>query len=29
MEKEAKRVEMELHEITLAGGVITAAHETN
>jgi hypothetical protein len=29
MEKEAERVEMQLHETTLAGGVITTAHETN
>ena len=29
MEEEAERVEMQLHETTLAGGVITAAHETD
>jgi hypothetical protein len=28
MEEEAERVETQLHETTLAGGVITAAHET-
>ena len=27
MEEEAKRVEMQLRETTLAGGVITATHE--
>ena len=29
MEEEAERVETQLHETTLAGGVITAAHETD
>jgi hypothetical protein len=29
MEEEAERVETQLHEATLAGGVITAAHETD
>jgi hypothetical protein len=29
MEEEAKRVEMQLRETTLAGGVITATHETD
>ena len=29
MEEEAERVEMQLHETTLAGGVITAAYETD
>jgi len=29
MEEEAERVEMQLRETTLAGGVITAAHETD
>ena len=29
MEEEAERVEMQLHQTTLAGGVITAAHETD
>jgi hypothetical protein len=29
MEEEAERVEMQLHETTLAGGVITAAQETD
>ena len=28
MEEEAERVETQLHETTLAGGVITAVHET-
>ena len=29
MEEEAEQVEMQLHETTLAGGVITAAYETD
>ena len=29
MEEEAERVETQLHETTLAGGVVTAAHETD
>ena len=29
MEEEAERVETQLHETTLAGGVITAVHETD
>lgn len=29
MEEEAERVETQLHETTLPGGVITAAHETD
>ena len=29
MEEEAERVETQLHETTLAGGIITAAHETD
>jgi hypothetical protein len=29
MEEEAERVETQLHETTLAGGVITTAHETD
>jgi hypothetical protein len=29
MEEEAERVETQLHETTLAGGAITAAHETD
>ena len=29
MEEEAEQVEMQLHETTLAGGVITAAHDTD
>jgi hypothetical protein len=29
MEEEAERVEAQRHETTLAGGVITAAHETD
>ena len=29
MEEEAEQVEMQLHETTLAGGVITAARETD
>ena len=29
MEDEAEQVEMQLHETTLAGGVITAAYETD
>ena len=29
MEEEAERVEMQLRETTLAGGVIAAAHETD
>ena len=29
MGEEAERVETQLHETTLAGGVITAAHETD
>jgi hypothetical protein len=29
MEEEAERVEAQLHETVLAGGVITAAHETD
>jgi hypothetical protein len=29
MEEEAERVEMQLHQTTHAGGVITAAHETD
>ena len=29
MEQEAERVETQLHETALAGGVITAAHETD
>jgi hypothetical protein len=29
MEEEAERVETQLHETTLAGGVITAAYETD
>ena len=29
MEEEAERVEMQLRETTLAGGVITAPHETD
>jgi hypothetical protein len=29
MEEEAERVETQLHETTLAGGVITVAHETD
>jgi hypothetical protein len=29
MEEEAERIETQLHETTLAGGVITAVHETD
>ena len=29
MEEEAERVETQLHETTLAGGIITTAHETD
>ena len=29
MEEEAERAETQLHESTLAGGVVTAAHETD
>jgi hypothetical protein len=29
MEEEAEQVEMQLHETTLAGGVIAAAYETD
>ena len=29
LEEEAEQVEMQLHETTLAGGVITAAYETD
>jgi hypothetical protein len=29
MEEEAERVEMKLRETTLAGSIITAAHETD
>jgi hypothetical protein len=29
MEEEAEQVEMQLYETTLAGGVITTAHETD
>lgn len=29
MEEEAERAETQLHETTLAGGAITAAHETD
>jgi hypothetical protein len=29
MEEEAERIETQLHQTTLAGGVITATHETD
>jgi hypothetical protein len=29
MEEDAERIEAQLHKTTLAGGVITAAHETD